>query len=118
MNILENHVLILKTIILSIFVSFSIAALKTQPYDLLRWSAAYFRCLSIDVLPPVKLRYEQENLFGCLTKGYMKVLLNQVYIHSDSEYKIQSFEAEIFVLFMCSYNQISLIIQGHLLKLI
>lgn len=54
------------------------AALKTQPYDLLRWSAAYFRCLSMDILPPVKPRYEQENMFGCLTKGYLKVLLSQV----------------------------------------
>lgn len=56
----------------------SAAALKTQPYDLLRWSAAYFRCLSLDVLPPVKPRYEHENVFGCLTKGYLKVLLSQV----------------------------------------
>lgn len=56
----------------------SAAALKTQPYDLLRWSAAYFRCLSMDVLPPVKPRYEHENVFGCLTKGYLKVLLSQV----------------------------------------
>lgn len=54
------------------------AALKTQPYDLLRWSAAYFRCLSLDVLPPVKPRYEHENVFGCLTRGYLKVLLSQV----------------------------------------
>jgi hypothetical protein len=44
----------------------------------LRWSAAYFRCLSLDVLPPVKPRYEHENVFGCLTKGYLKVLLSQV----------------------------------------
>lgn len=60
------------------FSLFPAAALKTQPYDLLRWSAAYFRCLSMDVLPPVKPRYEHENVFGCLTKGYLKVLLSQV----------------------------------------
>jgi hypothetical protein len=60
------------------FLSLPTAALKTQPYDLLRWSAAYFRCLSMDVLPPVKPRYEHENVFGCLTKGYLKVLLSQV----------------------------------------
>ena len=59
------------------------AALKTQPYDLLRWSAAYFRCLSMDVLPPVKPRYEHENIFGCLTKGYLKVLLSQVRMWHD-----------------------------------
>lgn len=65
---------------INMFVSlfFPAAALKTQPYDLLRWSAAYFRCLSLDVLPPVKPRYEHENVFGCLTKGYLKVLLSQV----------------------------------------
>lgn len=61
---------------------FHIAALKTQPYDLLRWSAAYFRCLSMDVLPPVKPRYEQEIALGCLTKGYLKVLLSQVWMPS------------------------------------
>lgn len=61
---------------------FHIAALKTQPYDLLRWSAAYFRCLSMDVLPPVKPRYEQEIALGCLTKGYLKVLLSQVWMSS------------------------------------
>jgi hypothetical protein len=60
------------------FLFYPAAALKTQPYDLLRWSAAYFRCLSMDVLPPVKPRYEHENVFGCLTKGYLKVLLSQV----------------------------------------
>jgi hypothetical protein len=33
----------------------------------------------MDAIPPVKMRYEQENMsFGCLTKGYMKVLLSQV----------------------------------------
>jgi hypothetical protein len=64
---------------LSSYPFFSLAAaLKAQPYDLLRWSAAYFRCLSMDVLQPVKPRYEHENVFGCLTKGYLKVLLSQV----------------------------------------
>lgn len=32
----------------------------------------------MDILPPVKPRYEHENTLGCLTKGYMKVLLSQV----------------------------------------
>lgn len=74
------HCFLLSARTVDMFVSpyFSTAALKTQPYDLLRWSAAYFRCLSLDVLPPVKPRYEHENVFGCLTKGYLKVLLSQV----------------------------------------
>ncbi|CAO1422755.1 unnamed protein product [Diamesa serratosioi] len=62
----------------NILKTYAKAALKTQPYDLLRWSAAYFRCISLDVMPPVKPRYEQENTFGSLTKGYVKVLLSQV----------------------------------------
>ncbi|CAO1422762.1 unnamed protein product [Diamesa serratosioi] len=62
----------------NILKTYAKAALKTQPYDLLRWSAAYFRCISLDVMPPVKPRYEQENTFGSLTKGYVKVLLSQL----------------------------------------
>lgn len=68
----------LKLFVLFSLILHSTAALKTQPYDLLRWSAAYFRCLSEDEMPPVKPRYEHENVFGCLTRGYLKVLMNQV----------------------------------------
>ncbi|XP_076284722.1 ropporin-1-like protein [Lasioglossum baleicum] len=31
------------------------AAIRTQPYDLLRWTCAYFRALAADELPPVKV---------------------------------------------------------------
>ncbi|XP_076657192.1 uncharacterized protein LOC143361571 [Halictus rubicundus] len=31
------------------------AAIRTQPYDLLRWTCAYFRALACDELPPVKV---------------------------------------------------------------
>jgi hypothetical protein len=82
--------------------SVSAAALKTQPYDLLRWSAAYFRCLSLDVLPPVKPRYEHENVFGCLTKGYLKVLLSQVsQVLGDRVEGLVS----CFIRFMLPYNR-------------
>lgn len=54
------------------------AVIKTQPYDLLRWSAAYFRCMALNVVPPVKPRLEQNCAFGHLTKGYLRVLLEQV----------------------------------------
>ena len=57
------------------------AAIRTQPYDLLRWSAAYFRALAQGDEPPVKQRLEYPPVnspFG-LSPGYLKVLLKQVY---------------------------------------
>lgn len=56
------------------------AAIRTQPYDLLRWSAAYFRALAQGDEPPVKKRLEcppVESPSG-LSPGYLKVLLKQV----------------------------------------
>lgn len=54
------------------------AVIKTQPYDLLRWSAMYFRCLATDKVPPVKDRLETNCEHGRLTRGYLKVLLRQI----------------------------------------
>ena len=34
------------------------AAIRTQPSDLLLWSASYFRCLANGEIPPVKERLE------------------------------------------------------------
>ncbi|KAK0072237.1 hypothetical protein PV326_000260, partial [Microctonus aethiopoides] len=34
--------------------SFAKAAIRTQPYDLLRWTSAYFRALANDEIPPIK----------------------------------------------------------------
>lgn len=56
-------------------------AIRTQPYDLLSWSAAYFRCISNDIPKPVKARYEenaeQMNESKCLTKEFLRVLVKQ-----------------------------------------
>ncbi|PNF17442.1 Ropporin-1-like protein [Cryptotermes secundus] len=55
------------------------AAIRTQPYDLLRWSATYFRALAQGDEPPVKKRLEcppVESQFG-LSPGYLRVLLKQ-----------------------------------------
>ncbi|XP_055588239.1 uncharacterized protein LOC129740558 [Uranotaenia lowii] len=54
------------------------AVIRTQPYDLLRWSAAYFRCLSLSKLPPVKPRYEPEVRRGQLSAGALRVLIDQL----------------------------------------
>lgn len=56
------------------------AAIRTQPYDLLKWSAAYFRALANGEEPPVKERIEfppYDSPSG-LTPGYIKMLINQV----------------------------------------
>ncbi|XP_053669574.1 uncharacterized protein LOC128719956 [Anopheles marshallii] len=61
------------------------AVIRTQPFDLLRWSAAYFRCLALSVQPPVKSRYEPPERHGKLTNGIVRVLIDQLgkgyYVH-------------------------------------
>ncbi|XP_045457856.1 uncharacterized protein LOC123668106 [Melitaea cinxia] len=56
------------------------AAIKTQPYDLLRWSFEYFSALAQNRPPPVKLRLEYPiySTEGGLTRGCLKVLANQL----------------------------------------
>lgn len=57
------------------------AVIRTQPFDLLRWSAAYFRCLALERTPPVKPRYEPELRRGRLSAGALRVLIDQVIIY-------------------------------------
>jgi len=56
------------------------AAIRTQPRDLVRWSAAYFLALANGEKPPMKLRLEfpppAETQNG-LTQGYLKALHQQ-----------------------------------------
>lgn len=56
------------------------AAIRTQPYDLLRWSAAYFRALAKGEEPPIKdrLEYPPPDTPSGLSPGYLKVLIKQV----------------------------------------
>ncbi|XP_046382950.1 ropporin-1-like protein [Ischnura elegans] len=56
------------------------AAIRTQPYDLLRWSAAYFRALAKGERPPVKerLEYPQITTESGLSPGFLKVLIQQI----------------------------------------
>ncbi|XP_078283360.1 ropporin-1-like protein isoform X2 [Rhinoraja longicauda] len=61
---------------------FTKAAIRTQPPDVLQWSAAYFAALSKGETLPVKERFEmpvatQKNDTG-LTPGLLKILHNQL----------------------------------------
>ncbi|XP_072365890.1 ropporin-1-like protein [Scyliorhinus torazame] len=61
---------------------FTKAAIRTQPRDVLQWSAAYFAALSKGETLPVKERYEmpvatQKNDTG-LTPGLLKILHHQL----------------------------------------
>ncbi|KAI4500946.1 hypothetical protein M0802_004157 [Mischocyttarus mexicanus] len=58
---------------------YSKAAIRTQPYDLLKWTAAYFRALANKEVPPVKERLEYPPLIHSsgMTLGYLKTLLNR-----------------------------------------
>lgn len=56
------------------------SAIRTQPYDLLKWSSAYFHALANGEEPPTKLRLEYPpacTAYG-LTLGFLKVLLRQL----------------------------------------
>ncbi|KAL6257444.1 hypothetical protein P5V15_011015 [Pogonomyrmex californicus] len=55
------------------------AAIRTQPYDLLKWSGMYFRALADGEEPPVKsrLEYPPPSTTSGLTLGFLKVLLRQ-----------------------------------------
>ncbi|KAG8226411.1 hypothetical protein J437_LFUL012507 [Ladona fulva] len=56
------------------------AAIRTQPYDLLKWSAAYFRALANGERPPVKERLEYPPVAtkSGLSPGFLRVLIKQV----------------------------------------
>ncbi|CAK9812453.1 Ropporin-1-like protein [Anthophora plagiata] len=53
------------------------AAIRTQPYDLLQWTSAYFRALASGDVPPVKERLEYPPFShpSGITPGYLKTLL-------------------------------------------
>uniref|UniRef100_A0A1B6LL31 RIIa domain-containing protein n=1 Tax=Graphocephala atropunctata TaxID=36148 RepID=A0A1B6LL31_9HEMI len=56
------------------------AAIRTQPYDLLYWSAAYFRAKANNSPPPVKerLEYPPVDTPSRLSPGFLKVLHKQL----------------------------------------
>nr|CAH7746476.1 unnamed protein product [Callosobruchus chinensis] len=56
------------------------AAIRSQPTDLLKWSTAYFRCLSLNIPPPVKprLEYPIAKDYCGITPGWLKALLHQL----------------------------------------
>ena len=68
---------------------YSKAAIRTQPYDLLRWSAAYFRAMAQGDIPPVKerLEYPPPDTPSGLSPGYLKILLKQVRVALSNRMK-------------------------------
>lgn len=52
--------------------------IRTQPCDILCWSAAYFRCIANNVEPPTKSRFEGNSQDGHLSKEYLKTLIKQI----------------------------------------
>ncbi|KAJ3652170.1 hypothetical protein Zmor_018158 [Zophobas morio] len=56
------------------------SAIRTQPNDLLKWATTYFRCLSLNIPPPVKPRLEypiSKDHHG-MTPGWLRALLYQM----------------------------------------
>ncbi|XP_076754550.1 uncharacterized protein LOC143425542 [Xylocopa sonorina] len=56
------------------------AAIRTQPYDLLKWSSSYFRALANGEEPPTKsrLEYPPPCTASGLTLGFLRILLRQL----------------------------------------
>lgn len=65
--------------------------MKTQPYDILAWSAAYFRSIAENGETPAKYRFEEISESNArshsLTKGYLKVLVKQVNFQNGQLFK-------------------------------
>ncbi|KYN06633.1 Ropporin-1-like protein [Cyphomyrmex costatus] len=63
----------------TILKQFCKAAIRTQPYDLLKWSSSYFRALADGEEPPIKsrLEYPPPSTASGLTLGFLRVLLRQ-----------------------------------------
>ncbi|CAH0549120.1 unnamed protein product [Brassicogethes aeneus] len=66
------------------------AAIRSQPTDLLRWSTAYFRCLSLNIPPPVKprLEYPIPRSHQGITPGWLKALLGQLPSTNTVDFKV------------------------------
>lgn len=75
----------------SILKQFCKAAIRTQPYDLIKWSSAYFRALADGEEPPTKLRleYPPSNVGSNLTLGFLRVLLRQFGGNSHKDFITQ-----------------------------
>ncbi|CAG9814785.1 unnamed protein product [Phaedon cochleariae] len=66
------------------------SAIRTQPVDLLQWSTAYFRCLSLNIPPPVKprLEYPIPRSHRGLTPGWLKALIYQLQGNQSVPFKV------------------------------
>lgn len=75
----SEHEVIVPPSLPLILKEFCKAAIRTQPYDLLRWSSSYFRALANGEEPPTKLRleYPPPNTVSGLTLGFLRILLRQ-----------------------------------------
>lgn len=84
--------------------------IRTQPFDILCWSAAYFRCIANNMQPPTKKRFEGMVEDGHLTNGFLKTLVKQIgkgyYVERDLLQKrwkgLGLAEQDLFVLFAAS----------------
>nr|XP_033190733.1 uncharacterized protein LOC117157106 isoform X2 [Bombus vancouverensis nearcticus] len=75
----SEHEVIVPPSLPLILKEFCKAAIRTQPYDLLRWSSSYFRALANGEEPPTKsrLEYPPPNTASGLTLGFLRILLRQ-----------------------------------------
>lgn len=62
----------------SILKVYAKAAIRTQPQDILLWSATYFRCLANNVPPPERIHLEKGCQQKTLTKGYIKAIVKKI----------------------------------------
>merc|ERR1712079_877564 len=77
---LGNHPIQIPSEFPGILKQYTKAAIRTQPRDLLLWSAAYFRCMARGEAPPAKdrLEYPVPHTESGLTPGLLRVIHKQV----------------------------------------
>lgn len=77
---LGNHPIQIPSEFPGILKQYTKAAIRTQPRDLLLWSAAYFRCLARGEPPPAKdrLEYPHPETDTGLTPGLLRVIHKQM----------------------------------------
>jgi len=77
---LGNHPIQIPSEFPGILKQYTKAAIRTQPRDLLLWSAAYFRCMARGEPPPAKdrLEYPVPQTESGLTPGLLRVIHRQV----------------------------------------
>ncbi|KAK9497410.1 hypothetical protein O3M35_004122 [Rhynocoris fuscipes] len=76
----SSHQITIPPTLPTVLKKYAKAAIRTQPRDLLVWSASYFKALTYGIPLPTKerLEYPPVQTISGLSPGYLRVLINQI----------------------------------------